>query len=367
MSGIHQFVPLLHRWDAVGEHVRVLRDLLRDAGHASDVYTELPDPETVSETVPYTEYEHRAAPGDVLVYQLATRSAIAGWLRTRSEPLVVNYHSITPPAFFAPWSDGLARAQVACLADLASLAPAAALGIAVSRFDEAELVAAGCPRTEVIPVANAAGPVAEPDAAELARLAAWTAGGPLWLSVGRLAPNKAHEATMAALFVYRRDVDPTARLVIVGAPAEPHYAAALQRYRGRLGLDGAVAFRTGLSQGQLVAHYRAAAVLVALSGHEGFGVPLVEAMRAGLPVVALAAGATPETLGDAGVLLERSEPRRVAAAVADVLRTPGRSAALAGAGAAQVDRLGVDDAPRRLVETLERVAEAASGGPPPTH
>ena len=128
---------------------------------------------------------------------------------------MLNYHSVTPPGFFAPWNNGIAQLQVATLAELAMVAPRAALGVAVSRFDEVELRGAGCTRTTVIPVANLAVPPTEPDPVVLARLETarhrrrrTSPPGSSWLSVGRLAPNKGHHETVAALFVARRTVDP---------------------------------------------------------------------------------------------------------------------------------------------------------------
>ena len=79
MTGIHLFVPMLHRRDAVGEHTRSLRDRLVGEGVECRIYIEMPDPDTVGETRPYREYEADARPGDVLVYQMATRSDMAQW------------------------------------------------------------------------------------------------------------------------------------------------------------------------------------------------------------------------------------------------------------------------------------------------
>ncbi|MGA2838215.1 MAG: glycosyltransferase family 4 protein [Acidimicrobiales bacterium] len=360
MKGIHQFVPLLHRRDAVGEHTRTLRDLLRAAGVPSRIYTELADPETVGETRPYLDYEEDAEPGDVLVYQVATCSEMAGWLGRRAEPLVLNYHSITPPAFFAAWNNGIARLQTSALLELADLAPRATLGIGVSAFDVAELRAAGCPVTRVIPVVNVELPPVPPDPGASARLARRAEGrGPWWLSVGRLAPNKAHQDTIAALFVARSTTSPGAHLTIVGAPTEPHYAAALQRYARDLGLSGDVEIVSHLSPGELSARYAAADVLVMLSEHEGFGVPLLEAMTRGLPVVAYDAGAVAEILGGAGVLLEDKRPRRVAAEVAALLADQDRRDAVLAAGAGRPAALGLDRAGSDLVRALREVAEGA--------
>ena len=56
MSGIHLFVPMLHRRDAVGEHTRSLRDRLVEEGVECRIYIDMPDPDTVGETRPYRDY-----------------------------------------------------------------------------------------------------------------------------------------------------------------------------------------------------------------------------------------------------------------------------------------------------------------------
>jgi len=360
MSGIHLFVPMLHRRDAVGEHTRALRDLLLADGVDCRIYIETPDPDTVDETRPYLDYVDEAQPGDVLVYQMATRSDMAGWLAARPEPVVVNYHSITPSGCFAPWNNWIARHQAAAMLELANLAPTAALGIGVSEFDADELRAGGCGEVVVIPVANVRMPPTAPDPDAVAALRRRTGDGPQWLSVGRLAPNKAHQDTIAALFVARATTSPGARLTIVGSPAEPTYARALRRYAASLGIGAAVEFASRLSDGDLAARYAAADVLVMLSEHEGFGVPLVEAMSYGLPVVAYAAGAVPEVVGDAGVLLDAKGPRRVAAEVDALLSDAGRRAALVTAGRARPAALGLDRAGSDLVAALRGVAGPAT-------
>jgi glycosyltransferase involved in cell wall biosynthesis len=359
MSGVHLFVPMLHRRDAVGEHTLALRDRLVASGVASTIYTEIPDPVTADQTRHYLEYESAAEPGDVLVYQFATESVIAGWLAGRPEPVVVNYHSITPPAFFGPWNNGITRLQVGAQLELSHLAPRAALGIAVSRFDEAELRDAGCPNTTVIPVANVSVPPVEPDPDVVGRLSAPGPGrerGHRWLSVGRLAPNKCHHLTIAALFVARNSTDPDARLTLVGSPSEPVYAAALRGYAASLGLTDSVEFVTGIPKAVLAAYYRAADVLVMLSEHEGFGVPLVEAMGQGLPIVAFDTGAVSEVLGGCGVLLEHKGPRQVAAAVSELLADQEEQKRLVTAGKTRFGSMGLEHAGDRLVAAVRGVS-----------
>ena len=246
----------------------------------------------------------------MLIYQLATDSDMAVWLSGRPERLVLNYHSITPPEYFASWNNAIARLQVGALQRLDVLAARAALGMADSEYNAAELRRAGCAATVVVPVAGIPVPPLDPGPELIERLRARLAGpGARWLSVGRWAPNKAHHDTIAALFVARATTDPDARLTLIGSPTEPAYTAALRRYAGALGLSGAVEFVEGVSDAELAAWYRCADVLVMLSDHEGFGVPLVEAMGHGTPIVAFDAGAVGEVLDGCGVLLEEKHPR----------------------------------------------------------
>jgi glycosyltransferase involved in cell wall biosynthesis len=92
---------------------------------------------------------------------------------------------------------------------------------------------------------------------------------------------------------------------------------AIQRLREKLGSEG-IAFTGSITEASLAAHYREADVYVCLSEHEGFGLPLIEAMRAGVPVVAYDAGAVAETLGGSAVLMRTLDPRVIAEVVARV-------------------------------------------------
>ena len=307
-----------------------------------------------------TSYPDEARPGDVLVYQFATASALAAWLAERPETLVVNYHNVTPSEFFAAWDNPLARHQVQARLQLARVARRAALGVAVSELNRSDLVAAGFAVTEVVPPVVVLGPADTPGppAASAPRRR-----GARWLSVGRLAPNKAVEDTIAALLAYRARHDPEATLTVIGRPAITAYADALRRYAADLGLADAVVLAGSVSQEGLAAAYRDADVLVVTSEHEGFCVPLVEAMAHGLPSVAYRAGAVPEVLGSAGVLVDDKRPLTVAAAVARLQTDRSWRADRVAAGQARLISLRLDDAGPRLVELL--VAATAGDGPAP--
>jgi glycosyltransferase involved in cell wall biosynthesis len=348
---------MLHRADAVGRHTLALRDVLAGRGIASRIYVELVDPDTASETRPFAGYGDEAAPGDVLVYQFATASAIAPWLAARPETLVVNYHNVTPPEFYAPWDNAMARHQLRAQTELRRLAPRAALGLAVSAFNESELRQAGFARTAVVPPAA----MVDTGAAAAATGRGGVPAGPgaRWLSVGRLAPNKGMELAVMALLVARARHDPAATLEVVGRPVVPSYTAALHRFVDDMGLADAVRFSGPLSDADLVTTMARADVLVITSQHEGFGVPVVEAMTMGLPVVAHDGGALPEVVGDAGLLVDATDPWAVAGGVHRVLGEAGLRAALAAAAPVRVAALELASAGDRAADLMAALRPGA--------
>ncbi len=360
MSGVHHFVPVLHRGDAVGRHTLRLRDATRRRGIESNIFVDVVQDETADETLPAIAYAEAAQRGDVVVYQFATASLMAPWLASRSEMLVVNYHNITPPELMAPWDHHLALGQDRAREDLAVLAPRTALAIADSAYNETHLAEAGFVATAVVPpsaalsdevaVAAASSPEAIPAQLDGRR-------GGVWLAVGRVAPNKALEHSIAALAAARQHADPGATLRIVGKPATDTYEQALRRYVADLGLEHAVSFSGYASDAAVAAAYRSADVLVVTSEHEGFCVPVVEAMAAGLPVVAFDQGAVPEVLGGAGVLVTSRDPVALADAIGAVLADPMRQAELAEAGRRRLAELDLPNAADRFVDLLCRLRD----------
>jgi glycosyltransferase involved in cell wall biosynthesis len=316
VTAVHQFVPALLPRDATGDHTLALRQALRDAGFESDIYVEAAHDDLWHHATYFERYPERARPGDILLYQLSTASPVAEFLLTRPERVVLDYHNITPSGFYDGWEDHTSAKVALARLQMAELAPAAVLGIADSAFNAAELKRYGCSSTEVIPILAGIDDLeVETDPAELARLGAAHGEATVLLFVGRISPNKTQHHLVEALWLYRRWYDPAARLHLVGPAFTDSYVEAVFAFAAELGLADAVRHGEDLSDAELAAWYADADVFVCLSEHEGFCIPLLEAMRSGLPIVAYAAGAVPETLGDAGVLLDSKRPSVVAAAI----------------------------------------------------
>ena len=103
------------------------------------------------------------------------------------------------------------------------------------------------------------------------------------------------------------------KLILIGSDRGMEtYSAALKKYIDRLGLRNQVLFPGHIRFSEILAYYRTADAFVCMSEHEGFCVPLIEAMYFNVPVIAYASSAIPDTLGGAGILMDTREPAAVA-------------------------------------------------------
>jgi glycosyltransferase involved in cell wall biosynthesis len=188
--------------------------------------------------------------------------------------------------------------------ELRSLADRVDLALGDSEFNRQELEELGFPRTGVMPIAvDMERLTAAPRRPALEKILGGD-GFINFLFVGRIVPNKRIEDHIRLAEMYKRYIDSYYRFIFVGRyDGLPRYysmiRALIVQYRM---LPERFIFTGAVPDDDLAAYYRWADAYISLSEHEGFCVPLVEAMATDVPVLAYAAGAVPETLGGAGVL-----------------------------------------------------------------
>jgi L-malate glycosyltransferase len=356
---VDQVIPSLASRDAIGAHTRTLRDALRADGIESDIYYGNCTPDVAHEGRPLVALG-KTQPGRWLLYQSSIGSPVYDVLAARSEPKLVNYHNITPAALLTEWEPAVGYEVALGRSQLERLAGESRLAVADSAFNEWELHQAGYRETAVVPLLIDMRATGEPpDAALAARLGeAKAAGGADLLYVGKISPHKAPHDLVKMLSVYRRLYDPKARLHLVGSPLGERYGPALAAFVDRLGLADAVHVTGSVTPGELEAYFATADVYVCASDHEGFCVPLVEAMGHRVPVVAYGVTAVPETVGGAGLLLEDKEPLRFAAAVHRVVEDAGLRAALLRAADERVEHFDLARSRRRFVDLVKGAVAA---------
>lgn len=179
-----------------------------------------------------------------------------------------------------------------------------------------------------------------------------TIGDVLWVgSLRSRDPRKALDVLVAAL-ADARGRQPPLRLVLVGSTgAEAERVLALAR---GVGVD--VLLCGYVSDAELAALFRRALVAVVPSLHEGFGLPALEAMACGAPLVAASAGNLPDLVGDAGLLVPPGDPRALADALARVCEDDGLRRRLAAAGPARAAAFTWERTAAATLAVYERVA-----------
>lgn len=311
---VHQFTAFYADRDAVGQHTRAVELLLRDMGHQVSTFGER---QAITRNIQVHDYRnhHRHPEPDIIIYQISTGSIVADYLLDLTQPLILNYHNITPAPLFFPWEPHIGASLALARQQLARLCCRASAAIADSHFNAAELNSLGLKHVSVVPILSSQPSV--PAVSACSELV--PSADPLLLFVGRIVPNKRIETLIAAVAILRR-LWPDIKLALIGTSPIPSYIKALHSFICELDLQDSITFLGSVSDNLRDNYYSKATVYLSASVHEGFCVPLIESMSAGLPIVAHAAAAVPETAGNAAMLVYSEEPMTFACAVARVLQ-----------------------------------------------
>jgi len=297
---INQWVPAAHKGDAIGDSARRVRDLARMLGHESELYALAIDDDLANDVRPFGDPAARR--GDVTIFHFALPSSMTAAFASLDSARVLQYHNVTPARYFAAFDPALFRLASLARAELGTLVGRVDLALGDSEYNRAELESLGFERTGVFPIAVDTSRITQRvDRPSLDRIL--DDGLVNFLFVGRIAPNKKIEDHIKLAEVYKRYIDAYYRFIFVGRyDVVPRYystiRALMTEYRL---LNDRFVFTGPVPDEELAVYYRHAAVYISLSEHEGFCVPLVEAMAADVPVLAYAAAAVPDTLGGAGV------------------------------------------------------------------
>ncbi len=293
---VNQILPTISAGDAIGNEARAIQALLRKSGHESEIYAQNIAKEMRGVARDYGEYE-----GDgnaVLIYHYSIGSEVTDSAVRLPDRLVLRYHNITPPDYFLGVNDDLYRLLRKGYDDLGLLEGKVELAICDSAYNAQCLRKQGAFETAVCPIVSDSTAIAraKPDRRLLERL---EDGAKKFLFVGRFCPNKRQDKCIE-LFYYYHKANPESKLLLVGSSAGTEaYYGALGKFAKNLGIAGSVEFsQRKVTQAELAAYYKSADAFLCASEHEGFCVPLVEAMACGVPAIAARQEAVVQTLGE---------------------------------------------------------------------
>ena len=304
---IHQFHSTSSPGDAVTNCLFFVQSMLKSLGFESEIFSERVDP-ALSDRVRRLEDLRLTKTDLLLIHHSMGHDAVSRLTDLQGRKFLV-YHNITPPRFFEEHDPYHAYAvegysQLSLFRDIVESA------IAVSAFNARQLSQRGFDNITVIPLLKDFAAIRDAphskapyyDQSAVFRL----------LFVGRIVPHKCQHELIEFVDKVRSIGRFPLGLVLVGYfdPASG-YEAQLDELVLRSGLDRHVKITGQVTDEELFGWYRAASAYISLSEHEGFGVPLIEAMAFDLPVIAYASSAVSETLGDAGITISDKDPARI--------------------------------------------------------
>lgn len=303
MTTIALAARVLNDGDAIGNDLLGMADALRADGFGVTLFAE--KARVDADVRPLAELEPFLATGGAgLILHLSNDCEIGVRAVERfPSRSVVKYHNATPPRFFEQADPALVRETTRGREQAIRLAKLGVRFWVDSEFNGCDLnMDAPDVRSEALAPFHQSEALARttPDTDNLAGLDDWAT---TLLAVGRVAPNKNLELAIDTL-ARLRDREPSARLIVAGEHLFPDYSERLGARARRLGVEDGFLVTGRVTAGQLNALYQSADLLLVTSEHEGFCVPLVEAMALGLPIAALPRTAVPETAGDAALYAE---------------------------------------------------------------
>jgi glycosyltransferase involved in cell wall biosynthesis len=304
ISAIHQYTPDIIPGDGVSGSLFVIKKILTDIGYKSEIFADNIHPDLKNEARPRESYLDQGE--NILFIHHAIAQPHHQWFLGLDDRLVMVYHNITPSHFFSAGTPHFGvteegRRQLALWQDKF-------VGIiADSEYNSEELRGLGYEGVHTIPLLI-----------DLEKLRTIPAEEKIisrhketfnLLNVGRIAENKCQHDLIHAFAMLG---DKNCRLFFVGGVSSPDYQAYLQKLVTSYRLQGQVHFTGRVSDQTLWGYYKAANLYVCLSDHEGFGIPLIEASLAELPVVAYDSSNIRNTLADSGLLISQKNAFDVA-------------------------------------------------------
>jgi glycosyltransferase involved in cell wall biosynthesis len=285
-----------------------LESIIRDMGYKTAIYAENVDARLPKGRAKSFSKLANVGKDDVILYHLSTGSRISQELDRFKCRKVIIYHNITPPQYFERYN---ARSAVVCkrgYEQVKALAGKVDYCLAVSDYNKQDLLDMGytCP-IDVLPILIPFQDYEKkPNQAVVDKYS-----GDGWTNIlftGRIAPNKKQEDVIRAFCFYKRNYNPKSRLFLVGSSSGmERYHRRLTSYINALGVEDVI-FPGHIKFDEILAYYTVADLFLCQSEHEGFCVPLVEAMKFRLPIVAYDSSAIASTLGGSGILMKEKDP-----------------------------------------------------------
>ncbi|MFN8389837.1 MAG: glycosyltransferase [Bdellovibrionota bacterium] len=368
---VHQFVHTLTYGDAISGEAIAIKRLLRESGITSEIYSLHTHEKLAGENRLWTHFSTDIQPALAAGEQVAVvlHYSIGSPLNAlfRDQPGIARaliYHNLTPERFFLNYNARVVADLREGRAELPKLLRSVDVALADSPFNKTELIEFGATSAEVLPLLIDRKKWSVPANSGIKGVLAGH-GGKNILHVGRFAPNKRLEDIIKAFYFYHHKIEKKSRLWLIGSDIDTEiYSFELRSLISELRLKDAVELVGMVADSELRSFYEASDLYLCMSEHEGFCVPIIEAMNFGLPVLAFDSSAVGDTLGDGGLLLQRKSPAEVAEVMNIMLSDQSLRAELISRGKKRVQEFGeeqfIAQLKKVLISPLQELASSRS-------
>lgn len=349
---IIQILPTLSYGDGVSNDTLAIDSILKKNGFPTKIYAENIDKRISKEVVQHISRLPRLKERDVILYHLSTGSKLNDMLPQLKGRKIIIYHNITPEKYFADYHDFSATLCREGRKSLSKLRSTPEYCLADSPYNREELLENGysC-KVDVMPIII---PFKDYEVAPSGKVMSKYEkdGYTNIIFTGRIAPNKKQEDIIEVFAYYQKYYNPKSRLFLVGSYHNMEkYLEKLKYYVRQLDVDNVI-FTGHIPFDEILAYYHLADIFLCMSEHEGFCIPLVEAMYFQIPVIALAGTGVTGTLGNGGILLDRKNSLEIAGLIDYIQRHPALQKEMIESGKRQMDNFSTDLMEQRFMNYL---------------
>lgn len=303
---IIQLVNGYSKGDGVGNVVTAIDKMLKKEGYFTEI---------INRSLIFSDLNNQEFQGDnIVLYHVALSvDPLVNYLKCKK---ILVFHNITDPELLV--GSGLQQMRNWCSAglyDVRGLSQYFDSAIVFSNYSKRTLVNSGWSEKQIyeMPIIVRFDKLSQQYDEELVKKYSDRCTNVIF--TGRIFPNKKQEDIIYSFYEYKTRYNEKSRLFIVGNVGNENYFNSLQCLVKKLNLEKDVIFTGKVPFEQYLAYYRLADVFLCMSAHEGFCIPIVEALFFGLPIIAINATAIPDTLGGSGILLNSREADEVAESI----------------------------------------------------
>jgi len=300
---IIQLVNGYSKGDGVGNVITAIDKLLKANGYETEIY---------NQTLNLSDLERTDfSEENIVLYHVALSvDPLVSYLKCKK---ILVFHNITDPGLLI--GAGLQQMRNWCSAglyDIRGLSQYFNAAIVFSEYSKKTLMKSGWDEKSIyqMPIMVRFDNLAQPFDENV--VSKYSDGITNIIFTGRIFPNKKQEDIIHAFSVYKKKYNNRSRLFIIGSVGNQNYYEALRKLVKDLGIEDSVYFTGRAPFLEYLAYYRVADLFLCMSAHEGFCIPLVEALYFNIPIVAVNSTAIPDTLGGSGILLDSRDAETTA-------------------------------------------------------